>query len=414
VALDTTPPGRRARRSAPTEARPKLLTRGFAVVTAASLAYFTAVGMLIPALPRYVDGPLGGGSVAVGVVVGAFSVTAVLVRPWAGILGDRRGRRPLLVIGAAVALTSILGYGLVPGVGGLTALRLVSGVGEALFFVGTITVVSDLAPPERRGEAMSLASLALYLGIAAGPLLAESLLVRAGFGAVWVAAAAACLVALVLASTLPETRPTHAGAAAAASGPRRLVHPAGLVPGMLLAASLVGMAGFLTFVPLHVDAMGVERVGPTLLLFAGIVVLVRSLGARLPDRWGHRRTIRAALVLSCVGLGVVGAVPTPAGLTAGTAVFALGVALLTPSVFALAVGAVAPHERSQVMATTSAFVDVAFGLGPVAMGLVAASHGLASVFLVGAATAVGGLVLLAVTAPSARRTPQPSPATSAR
>jgi hypothetical protein len=58
------------------EARPSLLTRTFLTVAAAELAYFTADGVLLPALPRYVEGPLGGGNVAVGIVIGAFSVTA--------------------------------------------------------------------------------------------------------------------------------------------------------------------------------------------------------------------------------------------------------------------------------------------------------------------------------------------------
>jgi hypothetical protein len=63
---------------------PTLWTPPFVLLALASLAYFTAAGMLIPALPRYVAGPLGGGDVAVGVVFGIFSVSAVLLRPAAG------------------------------------------------------------------------------------------------------------------------------------------------------------------------------------------------------------------------------------------------------------------------------------------------------------------------------------------
>lgn len=140
---------------------PALFTPTFALVAVASLAYFTAAGMTIPALPRLVSGTLGGGNVAVGVVFGAFSVSAVLLRPPAGQFGDRRGRRPLMVVGAVLAAASILAYGLAPNAAVLVALRLVTGAGEALFFVGMLTTFTDLAPVERRGEAMSLASLAL-------------------------------------------------------------------------------------------------------------------------------------------------------------------------------------------------------------------------------------------------------------
>jgi predicted MFS family arabinose efflux permease len=78
-------------------------------------------------------------------------------------------------------------------------------------------------------------------------------------------------------------------------------------------------------------------------------------------------------------------------------VLATGIALLTPSVFALAVADVPADERGQVVATTSAFIDIAFGVGPLGMGVVAASFGRPAVFLAGAAAAAAGLALVAVT-----------------
>jgi predicted MFS family arabinose efflux permease len=378
--------------------RPRLFTPGFATLTIASLAYFTAAGMTIPALPRFVEGPLGGGNIAVGVVFGAFSVSAVLLRPAAGVFGDRRGRRPLLIGGALVAALSILAYGLAPDAAVLVGLRLVSGIGEALFFVGMVTTFTDLAPAERRGEAMSLASLGLYLGIGIGPPIAEVLTRWLGLGAVWVAAATSCVVAAGLAVRVPETRPDAPPEGLAPEGNRqRLVHPAGLLPGVVLFASIVGMAGFLAFVPLHVLDIGMASSGLVLLAFAGVVVLIRSVGARLPDVLGPARAIRSALVLSALGLALVAVWHAPMGLVLGAVLLGAGVALLTPSVFALAAAAAPAGERAQVMATTSAFIDVAFGLGPMAMGLLAALMGRPSVFAAGALMALAGLVLISVT-----------------
>ena len=109
---------RQARRAETT-----LLTPPFVAVALAALAYFTGDGILIAALPRYVAGPLGGGNIAVGVVVGAFSVSAFILRPWAGGFGDRRGRKPLMLAGAALFAVSVLGYGLTSEPVALTAVR---------------------------------------------------------------------------------------------------------------------------------------------------------------------------------------------------------------------------------------------------------------------------------------------------
>jgi MFS family permease len=389
-------------------ARPALLTPAFVAVTLAALAYFTGDGILIPAVPRYTHGPLGGGDAVVGLVVGAFSLSAFFLRPWAGGVGDRWGRRPLMLGGAGVFAVSVLGYGLAPGPAGLAGLRLLTGAGEACFFMGMLAAVADLAPAERRGEAMSLASLSLYGGIGLGPLLGEAAIDRLGYGAAWVLAAAAGLLAMAIALRVPETRPGgpapgdpvpgpggpgRSGPGGAAAGRRRLVHRAGLLPGVLLAAGIAGMAGFLAFVPLYAPEVGMGGSRMVLLLFAGIVIAIRSLGARLPDRLGPARATRAALVLSAAGLAAMGVWQAPAGLVAGTAVFAVGVALLTPAVLTLAVEAAAPTERGAVLGTTSAFLDVALGLGPAALGVVAAAAGRPGAFLAGAAVAAAGLLL---------------------
>ncbi|MGZ8604912.1 MAG: MFS transporter [Actinomycetota bacterium] len=375
-------------------ARPSLLTPTFLTVAAAELAYFTADGVLLPALPRYVEGPLGGDNVAVGIVVGAFSLTAFFLRPWAGAAADRRGRRLLMVVGASLFALSVVGYLAATSVAALIAMRLLTGTGEALFFVGAVAANLDLAPPERRGEAMSFASLSLYAGIGAGGFLGEAVIEHLGFRAAWLLSIGLAATAVALALRLPAMTPPDADAE---PGGHRLVHRAGLLPGFVLLATIWGMAGFLAFVPLYALDLGMSGAGLVLGLFSGIVVLVRSVGARIPDRLGAGRTTRIALTLSCAGLAVVGLWRSPAGLIVGTAVFELGVALFTPGLFALAVAGVPANERGSVMGTTSAFLDLGFGLGPATLGFVAAGVGREGVFLTGAAVAGAGLVLVAVT-----------------
>src|SRR5258705_9295045 len=71
----------------------------FAGVFASCCLGFLAVGAVLPVLPRYVHGPLGSGDVAVGVVIGAFALAAIVTRPIAGRIADARGRRPVMFIG---------------------------------------------------------------------------------------------------------------------------------------------------------------------------------------------------------------------------------------------------------------------------------------------------------------------------
>jgi len=372
--------------------RPRLVTPAFVGLGLAALAYFFADGVIIPTVPLYVSGPLGAGDISVGLVVGSFSVSALVLRPWAGRLADRRGRSSLMVLGAAIFAGSVAVYGITASVPALIALRLLTGVGEAFFFVGALTAMSDLAPPERRGEAMSLFSLSLYLGIAVGPPVGEAVARSAGFAAAWLVAAGAAIVAMALAARVGDTR--EAGATDLPPGPARLINRGAVLPAVLLLTVVWGMAGFLAFVPLYALDRGLSGSGWLLFLFAGTVVAIRSVGARLPDRLGAVRATRAALTCTTVGLALVGLWRTPAGLVTGTVVLGVGVALATPAIMMLALDGVPTNERGSVMGTVSMSLDLAFGLGPATLGLVAAATGRAGLFLAAAGVAAAGLVLV--------------------
>jgi MFS family permease len=174
----------------------------------------------------------------------------------------------------------------------------------------------------------------------------------------------------------------------------------------VLLTAILGMAGFLAFVPLYALDLGMGGAGLVLGLFSGIVVVIRSVGARIPDRLGASRATRIALSLSAAGLGVMGLWRTPAGLLVGAVVLAVGVALFTPALFSVAVEGVPANERGAVMGTTSAFLDLAFGLGPATLGFVAAGIGRPGTFLAGGIVALVGLVVVVVSG-LGRRVRQP-------
>ena len=97
--------------------------RVFAAVFSATLLVFLSVGAVVPALPRYVTGPLGYGDVAVGIVMGSFAFTSVFLRPVGGRLSDRNGRRVVFVAGSALTAVAGLIYLLPLDLAGLIAAR---------------------------------------------------------------------------------------------------------------------------------------------------------------------------------------------------------------------------------------------------------------------------------------------------
>jgi MFS family permease len=109
----------------------------------------------------------------------------------------------------------------------VVGLRLLTGIGEALFLVGGISVVNDLAPEHRRGEAVSLYTIASYSGLAIGPVLGELTLGDDRWDAVWLLSAACGATAGLLGFRSRETRP----AVPPSEGASWLPHRVGLLPG---------------------------------------------------------------------------------------------------------------------------------------------------------------------------------------
>lgn len=370
-------------------ARERLLTPRFLLVVAAGLSYFLSIGMLIPVVPQYVTGPLGGGNVGVGVAVGSLFVGAVLLRPYAGRVGDRVGRRILIIGGAVIVAGSTALYGVVDTLPYLVAIRVVTGVGEAAFFVGAATMITDLAPEHRRGEAVSYWSVAVYGGLAFGPALGEAVLGEDRFLAAWLVAAFLGLLAAGLGTITVETARSVPPAPAG-----KLLHRAALAPGAVLFLGLIGLAGFTAFVPLYVKEIGLRGADMIFVLYGGLILCVRVLGARLPDLLGGRLAATIALSGGATGLALMAGWRSVAGLVAGTAVFAAGMSLLYPALMLLALAAVPDHERGSVVGTYSSFFDLSQGLGAVILGGIAALSGYRGAFAGGAVAAAIGVVLL--------------------
>lgn len=370
--------------------RERLITPLFVLITLAGLGYFLAIGSLLPVLPRYVEEELGGGGVEVGLVVGAFAVSAAIVRPTAGRLGDVLGRRAMAVGGALIACVSIFPLGLVAAVWWLVLLRLVTGLGEAAFFIGAATAVQDLAPADRRGEAASFFSIALYGGVALGPVIGESLYHSLGAESAFVFAAAGCGLATVLSAFIPRSL----GRVPNPPPRRGILHPAAIVPGTVLLLGLFGFAGYAAFLPLYVDEIGLEDAGPFFLVYGVLVLLVRVFGARLPDRLGPVRASSIALGAIGVGIGCVAAFASVAGLWVGTVLLALGMSLLFPALFSLAVTNAPDDERSHAVGSFSLFFDISQGLGAPILGIIVTlSGGERAAFLVSALVAAVGLFI---------------------
>lgn len=385
--------------------RSRVVNPEFALLFGANFAVFASFGTLLLGLPLYARDVLGAGDFSVGLAVGAASFGAIVAGPPAGRLADRRGPRAILLASAAIMVGGYLFLALEPPLAAIVPVRVVAGGAEAGFVVAVFTVATELAPVARRGEAISLITAGSYLGLAVGPVGGNFIVDGDRFPLLW-AVAALCVAGAGAAALILPGRAHEDGEAPPGWLPPR----SALLPGVVLLCALIGFGGFNAFVALYAREVGLDRPGLVFGVFACVVVAVRVLGRKLPDRLGARSATSVACVLIASGLIVVGAWPSEPGLFVGTAVFAVGQAFAYPAIALLATARAAPAERSAAVGAVIAFVDVALATGAFLLGIAADQAGYRAVFFAGALSAAIGLALSARMRPAAATQPDAAPA----
>jgi MFS family permease len=358
---------------------------GLFVVTLLSL---TAVGAVLPVIPRYVRGPLDSGNLAVGVAIGAFAFTALAGRPIAGHIADRRGRRPVVAAGSLLAATAGALYLVPAGLPGLIFARLVLGAGEGMVFTAGATWVVDLAPPDRRGRVIGLYGLAVWSGLSLGPPIGDALLRASSFDAVWAFTAISPFIGALIALRIPDPfRP--------ATSPERrpLIARESVGPGLAFSLANVGYAAMASFIVLDLDATGAGHGAAAFTVFAATVVLTRLIGGDLPDRVGPLRCAAAAATVESLGLAVIALATTLPVAIVGAAAMGTAFSLLYPSFSLVVVNRVPEERRGAALGTFTAFFDIGVGLGAPLAGAAAAIGGYSAAFWLGSGFALGTVAL---------------------
>jgi len=368
--------------------RPPLWTRDFTLICIYNLVIFISFQMLMPTIPVYVD-KLGGNEIIVGLVAGFFTVSAVLLRPWAGRGLDRYGRRWIWLAGAVVFLLAVMGYNWAATIPLLLALRVIHGAGWGVVTTSAATAATDLIPPPRRGEGMGFFGLGTNLGMAVGPATGFFLVGSFGFPAMFWSSAALALLAILLIAIirLPSVDIKQGGPAPS------LWEPTAFMASLLIFFVTFVYGGVATFIALYGAQIGVTNAGIYFTVYAVTLIVTRPTMGAIFDRHGHRVVIIPGFLLTGAGTVILSQAGGLATFLAAAVVSGIGFGAIHPALQALAVAQCAPNRRGAAQGTFTASFDLGIGSGSVLLGILARYIGYDGMYLASAAMALVGLAV---------------------
>lgn len=368
-------------------------------VIAALFCGYLAVGLPLPVLPLFIHGHLGFSTLVVGLVIGIQFLATVLTRGYAGRLTDQHGGRRSALQGAAVCTVAGALYVLatLPALSPATSLaiivlgRLLAGVGESQFVTGCVSWSIASVGPQRAGLSMSWTGIAMFAALSVGAPVGMLLFQQHGVAAAMAACMAAPLLALAIAAA---ATPHHS------PGGVRLPfrHVIGRIwrEGLGLMLQGVGLSGLTAFASLYFAAHQWQNAGWVMTAFGAGFIAVRLLFGHLPDRMGGYRVAVVSLLIEAVGQAMLWMAPDATTALAGALVTGLGCALVFPALGVEALKRVPPANRGSAMGAFVAFLDIAYGVAGPAAGIIAGHFGYAAVYVLGAACALLGALLAAL------------------
>lgn len=380
------------------ESRPAgLFSRDFALACVANLTFFGSMHYLLPALPLYIV-QLGGQEADVGLMMGAFMVTSVALRPYVGRGVDCWRRKPFLLLGALIFMLASLSYNLATSVPMLYLVRAFHGAGIACFTTAAATFIADIVPANRRGAAMGIYGTFSNVSMSIGPFLGGMLMRSFNMSTLFFTSAATGLVSLGMVALLrePVRRDERSTGVAVAPERRDLICRSALFPAAVMFSLALTYGTMLSFLPLMAASRGIVNFEVFFTVYALSLICVRAVGGGLSDRWGRAAVVIPGMVVAATGMVLVATATSLTALLTAAVLYGLGFGAVNPALMALTVDRSGLANRGSALATFSGSFDLGIGVGSVLLGFVLQVSDFSTMYLAATGVALAGLATFVI------------------
>lgn len=379
----------------------KLLNIGYVKMMILALTVGVCAKLLNTALPLYVQ-ELGANKAIAGMVMGIYTIAALIMRPIYGNLADNKGRKIVLLIGISILTVSIFGLTLTTSVMVILILRVFMGAGYSGFSTAGGTVVSDVLPSSRLSEGIGYYGISFSLAMAIGPQIALVLIEAFGYNSVFIISGIVGILGILIVTTFNYEKK----AKLALQAQEGYVEPEkektkfsiktafekNAYAGAVTQFFMIMPMGFIsTFIPTFGITKGIEGIGTYFTVYAIALLSTRLFIGKIADRYGASKAILPGMILVFIGIAVLAFSDSLTPILIAGGFFGFGYGCINPTMNAFIMKVCPINRRGAANATYYAALDGGFGTGSMVGGALVQLIGFQNTFF-----SLLGLVLIAL------------------
>lgn len=348
--------------------REPLFSRDYILIIVVNLFTFLGFQMLMPVLPVYARS-LGGSDASAGLVVGFFTLSALLIRPFAGYALDVYGRKKVLFVGLSIFITCVFSYRFATGLAFLLAIRFTHGFGWGLTSTAASTVASDIIPRTRMGEGMGYYGMASTVSMALAPAMGLFMITKYDYSTLFSLSTVLIALSILIATTL-NYKPV--------SGRPQKMHlyeKGAMRPAMVMFFVTMTYGAIISFIVLYAAEQGIENIGIFFTVYALSLAVFRPLSGRLTDTKGFDFVVIPGIAMVGLAMLILSMATSIKWFLLAAIVYGAGFGTVQPSLQALAILLSPPERRGIANATFFSGFDLGIGLSSVMWGAISGITG---------------------------------------
>lgn len=360
----------------------KIFSKDFAFIWIANFFIFLGFQMTLPTLPIFIN-ELGGSDQIIGIIVGIFTFSALLFRPYAGHALETKGRGAVYLFGLVLFVISVGTFGFITGMALLIVMRIIQGIGWGFSTTASGTIATDLIPPKRRGEGMGYFGLSGNMALAIGPALGLTLAGVLSFPQLFLLCAGLGLIAFLLALNIKYKKVDES--------PHKtkiarfdVIEKTAINPSILLFFITLTFGGIASFLPLYAAEKDIGGIQLYFIFYALFLMLSRIFAGKIYDKKGDLFVIPPGTILIFIAMLLLSWLPNMTTLIIAGSLYGLGFGTVQPALQAWAVDKAPQDRKGMANATFFSFFDLGVGIGAMIFGQLAFMYGYGIIYLVSA------------------------------